>query len=340
MITQVVYQLVLRQKQNAATKEGRSRETGPQVQPQLVRGTPTAHKRLTLRHAQRLGRVKFRARVRGMITQMVYQPPVLTTVGTGETFTRNWTTTSPAPPGQAYANCPPPTESKKCPEVADCDAGVVSGGVVAGGAITSVAGAGAGAAAAWYCLKYPEKCYKVPNEPPSIRDDVDVNCVGEFDTDVPACKTTCGQSQVTYTATYKHIISQQGGGALCPYTDDYQYTRSCQATPPCCDYSTMEPETTGSSVCTGVPGNQTINLKVEKSSESCQEDGEAPTSQSVPCQNCYGFWEADACPTGCGYTGGTVTKNWSPSSHKMRMATVMRAQHPQKCHAPRHPRVH
>jgi len=220
----------------------------------------------------------------------------------GETFTRNWTTTSPAPPGQAYANCPPPSESKTCPAVGACPSDNTN--IIAGTA-------GAAAAIFAFCTApaTKDKCitYPVGGTPPSIRDDVDVNCVGQFDTDVPTCKDTCGEPAVTYTAKYEHIIAQQGGGALCPYSDGYQYTRSCQATPRCCTYSTF---VTGSSVCQGAPGLQTINLGLQKSNEPCQEDGDAPTSKDVPCQNCYGFWEADACPTGCGYPGGTVTKNW------------------------------
>lgn len=227
----------------------------------------------------------------------------------GETFTRNWTTNT-APPGQTYVGCPLASESKTCPAVADCDEGIVGGGAVSGGAIAGIIGAGAGAAAAWFCSMYPESCGITPNKPPSILEDVDVNCIGEFDTNVPVCKYTCGEPAVTYTTKYQHIIPQQGRGAYCPYPDGYEYTRSCQATPPCCTYSTVEPLVTGNSVCTGAPGSQTINLQLQKSNEPCQEDEVAPTSQSETCQNCYGFWEADACPTGCGYPGGTVTKNW------------------------------
>ena len=106
------------------------------------------------------------------------------------------------------------------------------------------------------------------------------------------------------------MIKQQGKGAHCPYKDDHEYTRICEATPPCCDYVTEPPLLTGSSVCTGPPGYQKISLQVKKSNEPCQEDGIAPTSEKVTCQNCYGFWEADACPTGCGYAGGSVQKNW------------------------------
>ena len=228
----------------------------------------------------------------------------------GGTFTRTWTTNT-APPGQRYVGCPPASESKTCPAVADCDEGVVSGGVIGGGVITGIVAGTAGGAAAWYCTTYPDKCNVPPNQPPSIRDDVDVNCVGEFDKDVPACVKTCGQSAVDYTATYKQIIPQQGGGAYCPYPDGYSYTRYCEATPPCCTYSTVPPLVTGPGVCNAPPGvATTAEVQVRVNNEPCQEDGTAPTSRYEPCTNCYGFWEADACPTGCGYPGGTVVKNW------------------------------
>jgi hypothetical protein len=224
------------------------------------------------------------------------------------TYTRNWTTNT-APPGERYVGCPPASESKTCPAVAACDEGVASGGVIGGGLIAGIVAGTAGGAASWYCATNPSKCNFPDSQPPSIRDDVDVNCVGEFDKAVPACVETCGQSAVDYTATYKHIIPQQGGGAYCPYPDGYSYTRNCEATPQCCTYETQEPMVTGDSVCTGIP--PTINLQVTKTNALCQEDGTAPpSSKNVPCQNCYGFWQADACPTGCGFPGGTVMKNW------------------------------
>ena len=177
--------------------------------------------------------------------------------------------------------------------------------------ITGIVAGTAGGAASWYCATNPEKCNFPDSQPPSIRDDVDVNCVGEFDEPVPACVETCGQSAVDYTATYKQIIPQQGGGAYCPYPDGYSYTRNCEATPPCCTYSTVPPLVTGPGVCNAPPGvATTAEVQVQVNNEPCQEDGTAPTSRYEPCTNCYGFWEADACPTGCGYTGGTVVKNW------------------------------
>ena len=218
----------------------------------------------------------------------------------GNTFTRNWTTDS-APPGQSYIYCPPAEDKKTCPAIQAC----ASNGAIAGGALTAGA-----AAVAWWCAINPGSCTTSAGSPPTIRSDVDVNCVGQFDDDVPACSSLCGQPEVPYKATYEHIIPQQGKGSQCPYTDGYEYTRTCPETTRCCTYSTVEPFITGSSVCTGVPGLQTINLQVQKSNEPCQEDGVAPTSKQVPCQNCYGFWEADACPSGCGYAGGIVHKNW------------------------------
>jgi hypothetical protein len=238
-------------------------------------------------------------------------PPCPTECGSEEvTYTRNWTTNT-APPGQTYVGCPPASESKTCPAVAACDEGVASGGVIGGGLITGIVAGTAGGAAAWYCATNPEKCNFPDSQPPSIRDDVDVNCVGEFDEPVPACVKTCGQSAVDYTATYKQIIPQQGGGAYCPYPDGYSYTRNCEATPPCCTYSTVPPLVTGPGVCNAPPGvATTAEVQVQVNNEPCQEDGTAPTSRYEPCTNCYGFWEADACPTGCGYPGGTVVKNW------------------------------
>ena len=220
----------------------------------------------------------------------------------GETLTRNWTTNT-APPGQKYIGCPPASDTKKCPKVADCPPD--GSDILAGGAAGAV---GVAAAIAAFCKQYPTMC--LPSETgDSIRDDVPVNCQGEFNKDVPACSTKCGQSKVEYKATYKHVIKQQGGGAHCPYKDNYVYTRTCEATPPCCEYETL-PLITGDAACKGPPGSQQISLEPKKINEPCQEDGIPPTSEKVTCQNCYGFWEADVCPTGCGYAGGTVQKNW------------------------------
>jgi len=221
------------------------------------------------------------------------------------TYTRNWTTDS-APPGQSYIDCPPAKQEKTCPAIQAC----ASNGAVAGGALTGAIAGAAGGAAGWWCAINPGSCTTSPGSPPTIRSDVDVNCVGQFDKDVPACPSLCGQAEVTYNAKYEHIIPQQGKGSQCPYIDGHEYNRTCPATTRCCTYSTVEPLITGSSVCTGAPGLQTINLQVQKSNEPCQEDGVAPTSKEVQCQNCYGFWEADACPTGCGYQGGDVPKKW------------------------------
>ena len=203
--------------------------------------------------------------------------------GTDEvTYSRNWTT-SPAPAGQTYINCPPPSESKTCPKV-DCATPDDDDGLSTLEIAAIVAGT-----AATICSYRPEWCMDNMLNPSA-----DVNCVGKWTNELPA-ECPCGLTQpTTYTTTYKHIVKKQNNGKECEYQHDTVKNKYCNPTLPCCQYS-------GS--CTGGLFGTYSYTKIN---EPCQEDGAPP--EPVPCQNCLGSYES--CPTGCGFQGGLTSLNF------------------------------
>ena len=209
--------------------------------------------------------------------------------------------------GRTYGTCP---ANQTCAATPSCPSGA---GVVAG-----VVGAGIAGAGGIFCSQYPHLCFNgnppaTGEEAQNLLDDVDVNCIGYWDQELPSECPSCGSSAVTYTATYNHYIQQQGGGAPCEYHNGATATKTCPATNPCCTYSSWQPLLTGSGACVGGQ----INVSRTKTNTPCSENPAVDNrlNKYVSCTNCGGTWSNfPSCPTECGYGGGYVYKEWTTTT--------------------------
>lgn len=212
------------------------------------------------------------------------------------TRTNTWTT-STAPTGQTYVNCPSPTtQSKTCPATTRC---CTYGSEYASGTCGQYESGK---------QLYRKDANNAPCSGPSYKDRYE-DCApcsgGDWDRTLSLsdCPTSCGYAGGTLTATWVGATQAVGTGTACPTTKSI----TCEATTPCCAYDSKE-------YAHGYCGQYTPGKQLyRKDASNTPCSGPAYQERSQDCAPCSGgSWDTTAasCPTYCGYAGGTLIATW------------------------------
>ena len=243
------------------------------------------------------------------------------------TQSRTWTT-SAAPTGQKFVNCPTTeTQQKKCPATpackVDCD-----GSWESPTCPTECGTPASKPSQTWKMVTDAENGGSCPNtgtaptyECPATPD-CEVPCEGSWSawSGNYTCPSTCGYGGGTLTQSRTWTTSAAPTGQKfvnCPTTETQQ--KKCSATPPCpvdCVGSWKSPPCP--TAC-GTPASTPIQtwemITYAKHGGSCPNTGPAPTTPpcpatpdcEVPCQGSWSDW-TNPCPTGCGDSVATVSQ--------------------------------
>ena len=208
------------------------------------------------------------------------------------TQTNTWTT-STAPPGQTYVDCPSPTtQSKTCPATTRC---CTYGSEYASGACGDYESGK---------QLYRKYATNAPCSGPSYIDRYEdcAPCVGgDWNKTAANCPNYCGYVGGSIQATWTGVTTPAVGTGSCPSSKWIP----CQAIPPCCTYGPEERY--------GVCGKWEANTQYYKKTANNWPCIGEPTfiSRTEYCADCSGGEWTPSCPTYCGYGGGNLEVTWT-----------------------------